>query len=316
MKKSIIFALICIVLFTLLTGCEAKEEIFEEEIPVTVNDLSSMRQTVIYYPNQDGYIVPIMKYLSWGDTMLNDAMDQMRRDAVAEMGAEGVLPVFNQEANYNISIKDGVATVDLTNGSLACTNEKEEINEVISIVNTLCGFDNVDKVEFTVNGKPLRKLKYGTNVKGQFSEFDLNPQSSDKKIDMTTAAKAVLYYPLANYGSEIVPVTLYYSESIGVEQAVADLLTKQQDTTLVNPFPEGTELLWCNVSENNVATLNFSENFLAIENNADKGETALKAIYLTCLGFDNVNDVAILVNDEEFNGAVNTMAMSKYPNTR
>ncbi len=319
-NKVAIIALIifCFVIFLAGCGEAVEEEMPMEEIPTIAKEEAKDatpvgRQTVVYYPNSDGFIVPIMKELEWQDSMQQIALNELKQDNVQNMGIAGLLPVFAQDANINLYIKDGVAVVDLPTGSLLAKNEKEELNTVQSIVNTLCGFDNIDKVVFQVNGEKVSTLKNGTSVKNAFTSFDVNPQSMGKKIDMNKSTKVILYYPSADLG-QIIPVTCYYPEKIDVAKAVEDLVGREVATSLNNPFPFDLKLLACNVSDN-VATLNFSDAFGEIAYNDDMGASAIKSLYLTCLGFDNIDEVAILVNDVEYDDAVATMAMPKYPNT-
>lgn len=299
-----------------LVSCQPKEEETPyEEIPA-LNDAEEpgYRRTVLYFVDENGYIVPVMKKIKMEEGIGKAALSQLKQSESESLQAYGLYPILPDDAKISLSIKDKVATLDMNKTAYKAYNSFEERNKVIALVNTLTEFNTVDKVQFLVDGKKASKLNFGTKIGEPIARTDINPETADKDIDVKSASKLALYFS-DQKGMHIVPVTRYVKGSTGVSKAIEELIAGPVDKmALVNAFPGNTKLLDAKTDEKGVLSINFSKEFSAIAEEPKTEANTLKTLYLTCMAFDNIKDVNILVEGKEYEGTAATMAVPEFAN--
>jgi Spore germination protein len=318
MTKKIIAVLIAAALALFATGCakDNAEEPFEEIPAMNVAD-ENMRQTVLYLEDDFGYIVPVMKEIEWVEGIGKAAVSQLIADPDADAQLEymGLNPILAEGTEVSLSIKEGVATIQLSEGAIAAEDAVGEMNKVVAVVNTLCEFPTIDSVVIRQAGRE-DALPCGTDISAAFAPFDLNVATTTlSSEDMENASKILLYF---GNGAEtaIVPVTKFVGGEADAFVVMSELVKGPGGGSLKNLFPEGTQLLGVDVDETGVATVNFSSELSAVSKTPELQEKLVKCIMLSLKQFDNIDEVVILVEGKEFTASSEaTMAYMEFVNT-
>jgi len=316
MKKIVAIVLIlALVLALAACGPDEAEEPYEE-IPAMSMPDENMRQTVLYFEDDAGYIVPVMKEIEWVEGIGAAAVSQLKANPNADSGMAylGLNPILAENTEISLNIKEGIATIALSEGAIAADDAVSEMNKVVAVVNTLTEFPTVDSVQIRQAGA-ADTLPAGTDISAAFSAFDLNVESAVDDENLAEASKVMLYFENAA-GTAIVPVTKYIGGAADAFAAMNELVRGPGDGALKNLFPDGSELLGVDVGDDGTASVNFSGAFNKIGEDAHKEKMLMKCIMLTLTQFDNIDAVRILVDGKEYaDSATETMAVPQFVNT-
>jgi germination protein M len=136
-----IAALLAIFLLFMVTGCgdKGQEEPYEEIPAVNISDDPGLRNTMLYLEDDNGYVVPVMKQIPWVEGIGASAVSQLiaNSDADSEMEYLGLNPILEEGTELSLSIKEGVATLKLSEGAISADNPIDELNKVVAVVNTM-----------------------------------------------------------------------------------------------------------------------------------------------------------------------------------
>lgn len=317
MHRKMIAALLAIFLLFMITGCgdKGKDEPYEEIPAVNISDDPGLRNTILYLEDEYGYIVPVMKQIPWVEGIGASAVSQLiaNPDADAEMEYLGLNPILEEGTELSLSIKNGVATLKLSEGAISADNPVDELNKVIAIVNTLTEFPTIDSVIIKQEGCK-EELPGGTVISQPFGTFDLNVVTTLSQADQENASRLMLYFS-NKAGTAIVPVTKFVGGQADAFAAMSELVKGPGEGGLKSLFPEDTALLGVDVNEEGVASVDFSKEFKSIADNAQTEKALMRCITLTLMQFDNIEEVRILVEGKEFTGAAEaTMSTLNYIN--
>ena len=317
-KKIVLFILIICFAACLFAGCgEEEEEEPYEEIP-TLNDLEEpgMRNTVIYLEDNNGYMVPVMKKIKWVEGIGKAAVSELKQTQLneAEISSAGLNGVLPEDAEFSLAIEDGLGMINMQQKDLEAQSALQESNKIVAVVNTLTEFPTIDRVQILIDGKKHGVLPNGTDLSEPFEPFDLNVESAEEELDIKSAQKLILYFE-NDMGTLTVPVTRYISGEKNVYSAISELLRgPKQNNGLKSIFPEGTKILDIQLTDENELVLNLSKEMDAIrDTHAEK--VVMKTLVLTLGQFDNVDNVRILIEGEDYlDSAEPMMAVSQYIN--
>lgn len=303
-KHWVIVTLLLVALFCLV-GCGDVPP--EEEIPVGEDAL--MRDSVVYYEQEDGYLVPVMVQAAWSSDIAETLVSQLTTSETAfeleEAGLTGLLP---SDTQVNVSLEDATATVSLESASLADVEKDKAKNIVSAIVNTLGQFPAIEQVQFQVNG--ATDVFGEVDISEAFSSVDLNPAyANDEGYTPLT-----VYYKTVDSGL-LTPVTKY-AANLTPEVLVKALVREPKDTdALMSLFPEGTQVLGVDLADDGVLTVDFSKELLSVSESKEKEEKLLTGIILTCQQLEGVEQVNITVEGEPYTGPLEaTMAQAVFGN--
>jgi germination protein M len=315
-RRSIIFLAVLAMAFGIFVGCQQKAEAPYEEIPASNEaEEPGYRRTVLYYEDDNGYVIPVMKKIKSVVEIGKAAVQELKQSAAGSIKASGLYAILPNNTKIELGISNKVATLNLSKGALNANNALEETNKVVAIVNTLTEFPSIEKVQFLIDGKKVNKLKFGTDISKAIGRYVLNPESADPDMDIKSAVKLTLYFS-DKENTHIVPVTRYFEGKAGVAEAVKGLLEGPKDAAfLQRSFPEDTKLLEAKLDDKNAVNLNFSKEFNKLMETPQMEKDAIKTLYLTCFEFDSVSDVNILVEGKPYEGSAPTMTINQYPNT-
>jgi len=263
--------------------------------------------TTVYYQDNYGYLVPVVRQIPLEDGIAKATLGLMVKSLYNDMEAArlGLKTVLPENTQVELDISGGVARVDLSDEVTKLSDALSESVMVSAIVQTLTEFDTVDSVRITVEGRELSKLPNGTNISGSLTRREINVEST--ALSGEGMSSVTLYFP-AEDGSLLVPVTRMVYGDGDIETAVLELAKGPRASgQLENALPGDVGLIGVKVVDG-VAIINFTSEFMDIVEQTDGGRMALRALMLTCSRFEGVQGVKVLVDGEDYDPGVDTMA--------
>ena len=306
-ERMLIACSAALVLMLSVRGRSMEKEAYEEpleDIPVSGTAASAsateLQQTVVYYEDGDGYLVPVQRDVERQDGIAKATLNLMVQSARNDMDAArlGLIPVVPEGTTFDLDIANGHARVDMSRAVLSAADKQQEENLRTAIVWALTEFDTVKDVSFLVDGQQRDTLTHGTNISGSYTRVGLNQEEVTQEV-FGGASEVQLYFP-AQDGRLLVPVSRTVYSSDDVATAVFEFLRgPKADSGLETPLPEDTQLLGVSVKDG-VVTINFSKGFTQIAEQSDGGVQAMRALMLTCTRYPGIKRVKILVDGEPY----------------
>lgn len=222
-KKFFILAIVLVLVISLF-GCKTidtmKDLITEEEPDIEIirsdedeNILedSSLRNTVLYYQNENGYLVPVKRKIPWEEGIAKAALKNIIdspivREDIGSVGLTPIIPSGTEVLGMSINEDTGICKVDFSKEIMNCPTKKDEENMIKGVIYTLTEFANIKEVQIMVDGKIVSELKYGTNIQKPLARKDINIVDNMKD----PASKVTVYYKGTSNGEYeyYVPVTV------------------------------------------------------------------------------------------------------------
>lgn len=263
-----------------------------------------MRETMLCFQDDNGYIIPVMMKIPWEEGIAKAALKKMKNSSdtneeLLSMGLNALLP--GDVEILGMSINEGLAKVDFSDDINSSVDALSESNMISGIVMTLTAFPAIDEVQVMVDGAVVNNLSYGTNIAEPMSAIDFNlERASDAIID---GAKVTVFFhnTSSSLYDYIVPVTRITDSPLNtLETAMNELVKGPKDTAgLDNGLPEGTEVLGVQMIDG-VTYINFSSEFNALSDNPIMETLALKSIMLTAGNYPEVSEVVVMVDGEDY----------------
>jgi germination protein M len=271
--------------------------------------------TVVYYQDNYGYLVPVMRAVPIEDGIAKATLNLMVQSTYNDMEAArlGLRTVLPEQTKIDLDISNGVATLDLGEQITRYQDPAAEANMVNAVVQTLTEFPAVETVHMRVNGQIVEKLPNGTQIGGDLKRLTLNLESAPADMDPADADAVMLYFPGEN-NSLIVPVTRMVYGRNDIDTAVLELAKGPSAASpLDGALPPGCGLIGVTV-EGDKAIINFTKEFMNIAEESDGGRMALKALVLTCTQFAAVKNVEIQVEGAPYDPGASTLAVPSFVN--
>lgn len=282
----------------------------EEKVPEETQSMSEVitsqpensRATVLYYKDDENFLVPVMRYIPKEDLgVAKTALTALiyspeKAQDLAEAGLTPTLPM-GTKINGAVIKENGLAVVDFSKEFLSFSSGKAEELGVKAVVYTLTEFPNINTVEIRVDGKAVAEMPQGTKLDAGLKRTEINLQPAENPGEKLS--KVVVYYYKKGSGaySYYVPVTkLVSGYENSAEAAMNALLEGPTDgSSLSSAFPQGTQLLGVQVNDG-MAYVNFSEQILAKQGDRAAENSMMKAVTLTLKEFPGVSKAKIFVN--------------------
>lgn len=306
-ERTLIGCSAALVLLLSLQSRNVEREPYEEpldDIPQAQAAVSAsaqdMQQTVVYYEDGDGYLVPVQRDVLRQDGIAKATLELMVQNARNDMDAArlGLSPIVPEGTTFDLDIADGHARVDLGREALAAGSKQQEENMRTAIVWALTEFDTVKDVNFLVDGQKRDTLTHGTNISGSYTRVGLN-QEEPAAETFAGASEVQMFFP-AQDGRLLVPVSRTVYSDDDVATAVFEFLRgPKADSGLETPLEGDVQLLGVSVS-GGVVTINFSKEFTGIAERSDGGVQAMRALMMTCTRYPGIKKVKILVDGEPY----------------
>ncbi len=259
MFKKLLILVIVLALGLSLFGCKAidtmkglitKEEpdieIIRSDEDANIMDDSNLRSTVLYYQNENGYLVPVNRKIPWEEGIAKAALKNMMdsptiREDIGSIGLKPIVPSGTEIIGMSINEDTGLCKVDFNSQIMNCQSKKDEENMIKGVIYTLTEFSNVKEVQFMVDGKIVSELRHGTKVQKPLARADINPVENLS----ASASKVTVYYKGTSNGEYeyYVPITVPTSApSANVQTSLETLFKGAPELSgLYTDIPEGID---------------------------------------------------------------------------
>lgn len=324
-KKNIPLVALMLVILILFTGCgmfkKAEEEPIDDDITTNLEGglyEENVRETLVYYQDDAGYLVPVMRKIPWEEGIAKATLRKMidspeeQQDLMA-MGLRALLPANTEIRGMSIS-EDGLAKVDFNEAVMNCQDALAESNMVQGIVLTLTEFPTINRVQFMVDGKIIKNLTHGTDISQPITAGDVNLEMGIES-DVDGARVTVFFHSTsASQFDYLVPVTRVTSSSMAtLETALNEWMAGPLEVgNLRLDLPVGTSLLGVQM-DNGIAYINFSREFNELAKSPHSEMMVLKSLVMTAKQFPEIMDVKILVEGKDYEG-FDTMSTMTFAN--
>lgn len=266
----------------------------ENALSVSAEETGSVRETLLYYGDGGGYIIPVMRTLPWSEGIAEEVLRHLTAGSEEELilasrGLEAPIPAGTV---CDVEVHDGVAYVDMTFTGTGCDTLEGENAMVVSVVNSMMELSTVDAVVLTVEGQAVDRLPLGTPVSARYDGPMINvepmgvPMNADGKILLCFANET---------GSYLVPVwRIADAMTADPALAVKEMLSPMEGSGLVSLLPPTCRVLDVQVEEG-TARVNFSEEFMTLSAVPALENMALRGLRLALTRFEGIEDVTVAV---------------------
>lgn len=284
------------------------------DLPTSAGEGNTV-STIVYYQDNNGYLVPVMKKIPNEPGIAKATLSMMVQSPANDMEAArlGLRTIFPEGTNIDLDISDKVARIDLSGEIANLPDAESELNMVSAVVQTLTEFPTVETVRFLVDGQKADALVHGTSIAGDFTRGILNLESASSGITPDEAQTVTLYFP-GDANSIVVPVTRMVYGTPDINTAVLEFAKGPSESSpLDDALPSGTGLISV-THEGDKVTVNFTKEFINLAEQTDGGRLALRALVLTCSQFDDVKSVEVQVEGEPYDTGLNTLSIPTFAN--
>jgi germination protein M len=287
-----------------ISGGEEIQEgpVFDNQLPDTDNTNGTIdarkRDTVLYYRDDKGYLVPVSVDIEWEEGIAKAALARLIADNKSSEIAQkaGLYSAIPEGTDIlGLTIRDGLAKIDLSAEALNYNTAGEEELMIKSVVYTLTEFNTVDRVQFMFEGDTAESLQFGSNVGRPVFKENINAIDEGKGSKVT-----VFFYRVNEKGFKyFVPVTLSTGTAgTDMDAAVKCLLEgPPEGSDLLSDIPEGISINGMGV-KNGIAYLNFEKGIFDYQGSDSMGENIVKSIALTLKEYPSVAGVIFLTDGE------------------
>lgn len=327
-KRILICMLLCVFLLTAcgnpLSGLFGDKE--DSDVSLIVDDNEhfvqedGLRETVLYYSDEEGIIIPVMKKIPWEEGIAKSALRKLIdepavREELTQLGLNPIFPAGTEI--LGMSINEGICKVDFNEAVLNHQSEAEERAMIQSLVYTLTEFEAIDQVQLLVNGEPVNRLKHGTQAAIPLEREQINLSA----VIEEEMVPVVVYYKTTTNGvdSFYVPVTKgIQTLKADIKSALMALLDgAPEGSNLYSEIPEGVVVQDIYVKDG-IAYIDFSEEIKRIPDNAELQQSMVYEIGLTLKEIEpTISQVRILSGGKELElGEGVKLNIPNYSNTK
>lgn len=310
MSRFYILAL-CLCIMAVFCSCAAENE----QVAEHGFNGGSLRNTVLYYSTDSGYVIPVMRQIPWEEGIACAALSYLvaTEDNAAEAARCGLRTVIPDGTKFALKIDDKKhAVLDVQNMPDLKNAEAEKIF-LQSVVNTLTEFDTIDTVSITFDGEYEARLHHGTDVEENMYSFLLNPMSIDMETMTTGGINSMVFYTPDSTCLYNLPITGYSENDKSFSEAMK--LFCEYSATHTNGLPYGTSVISAQITDDGVASVKFTEEFGDVSTMGDGILDAVyNAIYLTAKEYGDVKELKLYAEDYEMDCSACSVSAPMYVN--
>ncbi len=276
-----------------------------------VVDEEGVRKTVMYFQDDDGYLVPVMRKIPWEEGIakvtINNMIDSPElREALASTGLSPIIPAGTKINGITID-DNGLCKVDFSSEIQNKEDKTDEENLIKGVVYTLTEFPNIKSVKILVEGKEMDALNNGTGIAGTLTRENINLLG---KLEDGRSNVMVYFKSSTDTDFEyFVPVTIPTMAPMANVYTALDLLFEgpPSDAGLSSDIPSDVDFQGVEIKEGTAyVDINLgAESLLTKETTINE---VIKNIGLTLSQFDEINSVEVLVDGEIINSAIPVFA--------
>lgn len=287
----------------------------EDEIKASIE--TDLRETVIYYEDSSGHLVPIKRDVAWqqgiGKAVLKTMVDSVAvREEIGKIGFKPVIPKETEVLGMTVDEETKLCKVDFSSHILNYDTKSQEENIVKAIVYTLTEFPNIETVQIMIDGEIKKDLKHGTSIEKPLKREDINLiETSETTLD-GGYSKILVYYKSTNEEKYdyYVPITIPVSSpSVSPELVVKKLFesTPENLAGLYTDIPNGVEFKAASV-ENGTMILDLNLKEKNILENQETIDKMSKNIGLTLNQFEGIGKIKLSANGKVLQDTVPVFA--------
>ncbi len=284
----------------------------EGMITVTEENDDGMRKTVLYFKNNEGYLVPVMRRIPWEEGIaratLNNMVDSPElRDSLSQTGLLPIIPAGTEITGITIDEETSICKINFSENFLNNESQTDEESLIKGVVYTLTEFPAIEKVTILVGGKELDTLTHGARLGSALERKDINLVGSLEE----GKSKVLVYYKDKtdeNY-QYFIPMTIPTLAPETNVYSALDILFQgpPEGLGLSSDMPEGTILHGVEIS-NGTAYVDISYDIYEEESEQISFSDIIKNIGLTLSQFEEIEIVELLVDGETINTTVPAFA--------
>lgn len=284
----------------LITNEDPDIEIIRSDEDENILEDASLRNTVLYYQNENGYLVPVKRKIPWEEGIAKAALKNIMdspivREDIGSIGLNPIIPSGTEIIGMSINQDTGLCKVDFSNGIMNCQSKKDEENMIKGVVYTLTEFANIKEVQIMIDGKMVSELKYGTKINSPLARKDINVVENLKDA----ASKITVYYKGTSNGEYeyYVPVTVpTLAPNADINTSLEILFDGAPELSgLYTDIPYGVEFQGVEIS-NGVAYVDIIAQDISTLSEQTVFNKMVKNIGLTLKEFSGVEYVEILLD--------------------
>lgn len=167
MKKLLVTILVIMLAFT--TACENKDSDITS-VP-SGQEVEDTKEISLYYSRADAeYLVKETEQVSAKNA--DDASYVLEKLLSGPSDDELVNAITKGTRINSVKTQDGLCTVDLSAEFIEKSGTANERMAIYSVVNTLCGLEEIDKVQFLIDGKKI--MIFGSYIFDEPFEADIS----------------------------------------------------------------------------------------------------------------------------------------------
>lgn len=274
-------------------------------------DDEGMRKTVLYFRNQEGYLVPVMRKLPWEEGIaratINNMIDSPElREMLSPTGLVPIIPAGTEILGLSVNEETGLCKIDFSENILDNNSEKDEEGLIKGVVYTLTEFPAIKEVQILVGGKSLSSLKFGMDISRPLARENINMIGN---ADHGKSRVLVYYKGMDTDEYEyFVPVTIPTLAPQANVYSALDLLFEGPpiDSGLYSDLPRDILLHGVEVKDGtayvDITYENYSESIDSIFSDI------IKNIGLTLSQFEEIETVELLIDGEIINSTIPVFA--------
>lgn len=322
-RRVILFGLIIVLGLTVLSigkklindRLSAKDDEIEiirsDESYIVTTDDEGLRKTVLYFKNQEGYLVPVMRKIPWEEGIaratINNMIDSPElREILSPTGLLPVIPAGTEILGISINDETGLCKVDFSEEVLDNHTEKEEENFIKGVVYTLTEFPAIKEVQILVGGNNIDTLKFGSDISMPIAREDINLIG---KIEEGRSKVVVYFKGMYNENFEYyIPVTIPTLAPVTNVYSALDLLFEGPplESGLFSDLPRDIMLHGVEVKDG-TAYVDITFDSYS-DDTEDTFSDIIKNIGLTLGQFEDIDTVELLIDGEIINATIPVFA--------
>lgn len=309
-RKAVLILLILAISVNLF-GCSKKHskdkddlEIIRSDDELNITEEDDMRDTILYFQNKNGFLVPVMRKIPWEEGIAKLALKNMidspaLRENLAPTGLVPIIPAGVEIIGMTIDEDTGVCKVDFTEEILNYETEKDEENLIKGIVYTLTEFPSIREVCIFIDGNDVPTFKYGTEAGKPLTREGINLVQ-----EFPEANSNIIVYLKGTDNGEFeyyVPVTVpTIAPAPNMYTALEKLFEGSfEEYGLHTDIPQEVSLQGIEVRDG-IAYVDLSVDSIDTINDQNIIEGMAKNIALTLSQFEDIEKVEMLIDGKNF----------------
>jgi len=293
---------------SILTGDDIEIIRSDDEYEFDVSDDDSMRETVLYFKDKQGLLVPVMRRIPWEEGIAKLALRNMidtpeLRESLSRIGLYPIIPAGTKILGMAIDPDTGLCKVDFSREVLNVESKEDEENLIDGVVYTLTEFPTIKEVQFLVEGKTVPTFTHGTATSGTFKRGNINLTGNI----IESGSKVVVYYKGENYEENFeyyVPVTIPTLAPVPNMYTALELLFDgpPSELELTSDIPEGVTFHGVDVSNGTAyVDISFDTDYPSDIDVVLNG--MVRNIGLTLSQFEDIQEVELLIDGKTLEDA-------------